>query len=277
LIYKTARPGLWQLAATLVYLLITTQHGALAAEDSGSNSSIIETVSGDYRNFYSSERLVRMGIAFGAGAVMANTNIDMNIRNWYQDKVRNEQTNSWASDPQIDLKLNAKFFGEGKYLVPIALLSASVNYIDNDSAVGRWGANASRAYITGLPAMWFMQGATGATRPGDRPEGSAWTTPFGHSNGVSGHSFIGAVPFLTIAYMNPDNNYIKYPAYLASAAAGWSRVNDDKHFTSQVLLGWYMAFEAVDAVFASDSSKKGMTVAPMAELDGFGLMAKGNW
>lgn len=280
LIYNTARHGLWHLIiALLIGVSVATQHSALAAEEpAGSNtSSISDTVIGDYKSFYASDRLLRMGIVFGVAGIAANTNIDMNIRNWYQDKVRNAQTDSWASNAETDLSFNAKFFGEGKYLVPIALLSASVNLIDHDTAVGNWGAYASRAYITGLPAMWFMQSATGATRPGDRPEGSSWTTPFGHSNGVSGHAFVGAVPFLTIAYMNPDNKYIKYPAYIASAAAGWSRVNDDKHFPSQVVLGWYMAWEAVDAVFDNSEKKKGVAVSPMVGLDGFGMMAKGNW
>jgi len=252
---------------------------ALAAEETSSSntSSISETVANDYRSFYATDRLIRMGIVFGVAGIAANTNVDMSIRNWYQDNVRSEKTNSWASSPATDLEFNAKFFGEGKYMVPLALLSASVNYIDTDTAVGNWGANASRAYITGLPAMWFMQGVTGATRPGDRPEGSSWTTPFGHSNGVSGHSFVGAVPFLTIAYMNPDNGWVKYPAYIASAAAGWSRVNDDKHFPSQVVLGWYMAWEAVDAVFDNNQKKKGVVVTPMVGLDGFGLIARASW
>lgn len=220
-----------------------------------------------------------MGIAFGLGGIAANTNIDMNVRNWYQDKVRNAQTDSWASNEKTNLSFNAKFFGEGKYMVPVALLAASVNYMDTDTPVGSWGANASRAYITGLPAMWAMQWVTGAARPSEAlPEGSAWrpiNIQDGH--GVSGHSFVGAVPFLTIARMNPDKAYVKYPAYLASAAAGWSRINDDAHFPSQVVLGWYMAYEAVDAVFENNQKKKDVIVTPMVDIDGFGLMAHLSW
>jgi len=255
------------------------QHPALAAEDSGNNSSpsISETIADDYSNFYTRDRLIRMGIVFGVGGIAANTNVDMSIRNWYQDNVRSEKTDSWASSGGVDLAFNAKFFGEGKYMVPVALLAASVNYFDNDTAVGNWGANASRAYIVGLPPMWLMQGTLGAARPGDTPDGSSWHTPFSHSNGVSGHSFVGAVPFLTIAAMNPDNAWVRYPAYLASAAAGWSRVNDDKHFPSQVVLGWYMAWEAVDAVMDSNKKKKGLTIAPMVDIDGFGIVASSSW
>jgi hypothetical protein len=267
------------LLALCLYAGLTSQHGALATDETSITkpSSIVDIVADDYKSYFKRERLLRLGIAFGAAGIVANTNMDMAFRNWYQENVRSERTDCWASDPTTDLAFNAKFFGEGKYMVPAALLAASVNYIDADTAVGNWGANASRAYIVGLPAMWAMQRVTGASRPGETPEGSIWR-PFNDDNGVSGHAYIGAVPFLTIASMNPENNWIKYPAYIASAAAGWSRVNDDAHFLSQVFLGWYMAWEAVDSVFENnEKKKKGVTVAPMAGLDGFGIMAKGTW
>lgn len=283
LIYRTTQHATRHLIVALSILTGIASHNTTLAADEPTNSktaSISNIVTDDYRSFYKSDRLIRMGIAFGAGAIAANTNIDMSVRNWYQDNVRSEKTNSWASNTAQDREFNAKFFGEGKYMIPVALLAASVNYIDTDTAVGNWGASASRAYIVGLPAMWAMQFTTGAARPShNAPSGSAWR-PFnndGYAHGVSGHSFVGAVPFLTIAYMNPDNGWVKYPAYLASMAAGWSRVNDDAHFPSQVVLGWYMAWEAVDSVFENNEKKKGLTVAPMVELDGFGLIASGHW
>jgi len=265
----------------LCSLLSVPSASAADAVPPAAKPGIADTIADDYRGYFSKDRLTRLGIAIGLGGIAANTNIDTNIRNWYQDKVRNEQTDSWASSEDSNAAFRAKLFGEGKYMVPVALLAASVNYLDTDTAVGGWGANASRAYIVGLPAMWGMQFATGAARPSSyAPSGSAWR-PFnqdGYAHGVSGHSFVGAVPFLTIAYMNPDNGWVKYPAYLASMAAGWSRINDDAHYPSQVVLGWYMAYEAVDTVFENNGKKKkGLTVAPMAGLDGFGLMAHAEW
>lgn len=279
MIYNMALRSLWHLIfAVFISIGVSVHQAAFAsAETASSNSpSVSEIVANDYRSFYASDRLIRMGIVFGVTGVAANTRLDMNIRNWYQDNVRSTRTDSWSSSKESGVTFNAKFFGEGKYLIPIALLSASVNQFDNDTAVGNWGTNVSRAYITGLPTMWVMQYVTGASRPDETPDGSVWR-PLNDNNGVSGHSFIGAVPFLTIAAMNPDNAWVRYPAYLASAAAGWSRINDDKHFPSQVVLGWYMAWEAVDAVFDNNQKKKGVTVTPMVGLDGFGLMARANW
>jgi membrane-associated phospholipid phosphatase len=281
LVHSSALQVLWRSTLALViYTSFMFAHAAAAADTTSppEHVSIGRTIANDYDTFYSHDRLIRLGIAFGLGGIAANTNIDMSIRNWYQDKVRNDQTNSWASSTATDHGFYAKTFGEGKYMVPVALLAASVNLMDTDTAVGNWGANASRAYIVGLPAMWAMQWTTGAARPGEADTGSAWrplNIQDGH--GVSGHAFVGAVPFLTVAYMNSDNAWIKYSAYLASAAAGWSRINDDAHFPSQVFLGWYMAYEAVDTVFENNSKRKGLVVTPMAGIDGFGLMAHTSW
>ena len=282
LIFKAAQFRISQLIVTFFILAASSlPHTALASDDmpvSNKSSSISEVIADDYRSYFASDRLKRMGLVFGAGAVMANTNIDMSMRNWYQDNVRSERTDFWSSADGDNGAFRAKLFGEGRYMLPVVLLAASVNYLDTDTAVGNWGANASRAYIVGLPAMWGMQFATGGARPGHNV-GSGWR-PFnsdGYYHGVSGHAFVGAVPFLTIAYMNPDNRWVKYSAYLASMAAGWSRINDDAHYPSQVLLGWYMAWEAVDSVSDNNKKKKGVTVAPMALRDGYGLSASANW
>jgi PAP2 superfamily len=192
------------------------------------------------------------------------------------NKVRNTKTNSWSSSTKSTPTFTAKTFGEGKYLLPLSLLSASVNLIDQDTAIGNWGAAASRAYIIGLPILWFSQLATGGSRPDETANNSSWH-PLKDNNGVSGHSFVGAVPFLTIAYLNPENNYIKYAAYAASTAAAISRVNDNDHYPSQIFLGWYLAWEAVDAVFENNRQSKGMKISPMVMNDGFGLVAKGFW
>ena len=41
---------------------------------------IWETIKKDHKNFYSSARLIRIGIGLGIGGIMANTNIDEKIQ-----------------------------------------------------------------------------------------------------------------------------------------------------------------------------------------------------
>ncbi len=231
----------------------------------GPVSDALQTVRGDYRSFYTEGRLLRLGLGLGLGAVAANTHIDQGFRDWYQDHVRSRSTD--------DIADAAKNLGEGKYLIPLSLLASGLEAWDGP--LGDWGTHTLRAYLTGGPALLLMQRATGGSRPGEREEASRWR-PFKDSNGVSGHAFIGAVPFLTLARMQ-ERPLVKWGAYLASAAAAWSRVNDDAHFLSQAGLGWYVAWESVDAVFDADKRPKAFSLAPLILGDGYGLAAHLSW
>jgi membrane-associated phospholipid phosphatase len=261
---------------TLHLLLLTgfLQHSTSYAADyePTSNSNMLSrTIANDYRSFYSKDRMVRLGIAFGLGAIAANSNIDMSLRNWRMNTNLEPKPN-----PATDDSLFAKTFGEYKLMVPTALLAASLNTFSTNTAIGNWGANTSRAYIVGFPALWGTQLITGASRPNETPEGSIWR-PFNDSNGVSGHAFVGATPFLTIAAMNPKNAWIQYPAYLLSAATGISRLYDDRHFSSQVVLGWYLAWESVDSVMDTNKRRRRFTVSPMMGIDSYGIIASTRW
>jgi hypothetical protein len=229
---------------------------------------IIQTIIDDYRSFYSGGRLLRIGIGFGAGAIPANTGIDDSIQDWYQDDIR-----SSTSD---DLAEVFKTFGERKYLLPLSALSAGLRLIEPESPVGNWGMYSLRAYLTGSPALMLMQRATGGSRPGETDHKSHWR-PFEDDNGVSGHSYVGAVPFLTIARMNENNTPVKYLALLASTATALSRINDNAHYFSQAALGWYLAWESVDAVFDADEKVRGLTISPVTGPGLYGITANYRW
>jgi len=258
------------LFSALICICCSLQQEAFASEDviTGNGSTITGTLIDDYKSFYDSERLLRIGLGIGVGALSANTNIDKDVQDWYQKDMRSSSADSFSK--------SAKLFGEGSYLIPLSLLSASLKYFDSESSIGNWGAYSARAYLVGSPAMLLMQRVTGGSRPGETDHDANWR-PFNDDNGVSGHAFIGAVPFLTLAKMSGDNKYLKYIAYAASAAAAWSRLNDNDHYLSQAALGWYMAFESVDAVFAADGRDKKVVVHPIAFRDGYGIMAEVSW
>ena len=80
LIFKAAQLLISQRIVTFIFLAVSSlPHTALAADDtpvSKKSSSLGEVVADDYKSFYASDRLLRMGIVFGAGAIMANTNIE---------------------------------------------------------------------------------------------------------------------------------------------------------------------------------------------------------
>jgi hypothetical protein len=100
--------------AIAVLGLLVVPAVAGAADDSGGlfsgPSQFLATVEQDYKDLYlSHHRLLQLGVGFGAGAVMANTNIDRSIQDWYQERVR--------SDGSDHLAEVAKAFGEGLYVI----------------------------------------------------------------------------------------------------------------------------------------------------------------
>lgn len=261
MIYRTEQNRLQLLVTVAICIIIFTPHKGFASDEISLSTKIVN----DYSNYYSQDRLFRIGIGFLAMGVMANTRIDGNIQDWYKDEIRSENTDDYSK--------TVKLFGEGKYLLPIAALASTAYYFDSDSEVGNWGLNSFRAYAVGLPAMWVMQNVTGASRPEESNNSSKWK-PFNDTNGVSGHAFIGAVPFLTIARMS-NNKFIKYSSYVASVLAAWSRVNDDDHFVSQAVLGWHMAYESVGAVFDTNDNK--FSIFPVVGNDYYGIIISAKW
>jgi hypothetical protein len=211
-----------------------------------------QSVKSDYNNFYSRDRWERLGVAFAVGGVIANTKADQEIQNAYQEHARNSSTD--------DVAKFVKVFGDWKILVPASLAAAAMGVTfprDTGSTIGIWGERTFRAYLAAAPAMFVGQRLTGASRPEERNNASHWR-PLRDDNGVSGHAFVAAVPFITIAQMT-DDPVLRYASYAASALTAWSRVNDNAHFTSQVLLGWYMGYEAVNAVSKTSANSKPLT------------------
>jgi membrane-associated phospholipid phosphatase len=211
-----------------------------------------------------------LGVAFGAGAVMANTNTDRSIQDWYQEHIR--------SDSGDRVSKVVKPFGDGFYVIPVsvaaAVLGDKLSADGEASPIGTWGRRATRAYIAGGPLSVFTQWATGGSRPNE--DDSHWR-PFHDNNGVSGHAFIGAVPFLTAGRMCEDNPVARYLLYAASALPALSRVNDNAHYSSQAFLGWFIAWEATGAVLQTDRSDRHVSLAPVITDDAYGVALCIQW
>lgn len=78
------------------------------------------------------------------------------------------------------------------------------------------------------------------SRPEEITQGSQWHA-LRDNNGISGHAFMGSLPFITAAKMT-QSPASKALWYAGSTIAPLSRVNDGAHYSSQVALGWWLAF-----------------------------------
>ena len=219
----------------------------------------------DHRTFYGQESLTIAATVFAAGAVMANTEADQSIRDWYQDDVRSGSTDGVANV--------VTHFGDGHYMLPALGIALAAGELMDDqphaSVVGDWADQSLRAMAVGVPPLLVTQSLTGASRPTESSAGSDWV-PLNDNNGVSGHAFIGAVPFITAANMS-ENPWTKAGLYAASTLPGWSRINDDAHYTSQVILGWSLAYLACSAVDNTERELQDFRFTTVPVADGVGI------
>ena len=226
----------------------------------------------DYRNFYDCEGLVCLSAAFGAGALMANTGFDDTMQTAWQNGVEPTGLGTFFS--------GCKDIGEGKYALPVFGAAAATGLVFEGNpfgdVVGEWGSRSLRMFVVGAPPLYVLQLATGAGRPSDG-RGSHWQF-FNDNNGVSGHAFVGAIPFLAAADM-VESPLLKGTLYVCSTFVGFSRMTDNAHYPSQVFLGWYLAWASSRAVSMTEMHFAGMEVRvvplPMADLGGVAL--EGRW
>jgi membrane-associated phospholipid phosphatase len=225
----------------------------------------------DQRGFYSCESVTGIAAAFGAGALMANTGFDTTVQNAWQRSVTPSDLGTFFS--------GCKDIGEGRYALAVfgtaAATGVALDGLPVADVVGDWGERSLRIFVVGAAPLYVLQIATGASRPEESSAGSQWKF-FQDSNGVSGHAFVGAIPFLAAAGM-VESPLAKGSLYVCSTFVGFSRVTDDAHYPSQVFLGWYLAFASAMAVNRTDLHFAGMEVEVvpivMGDAQGLGLVA----
>lgn len=217
----------------------------------------------DYRNFYSKENIFRLALVIGVAGVFANTSLDGNFQDYFQENIRKESTDDFS-------KL-IRDCGSGMITLPIYLAVTFGSEFAKEtyfgSIINKWGKRTLRSYLVGVPVLLTFQRVLGGSRPYEF--GSFWHL-YNDDNAVSGHSFMGAIPFLSAAKM-ADNIYLKSSFYLASILTGLTRINDNKHFISQVALGWWIAYISSDAIDKTEFIKLQLTPALIRENVGLSL------
>ncbi len=228
-----------------------------------------DQIRSDHAEYYSAEGLTWLAAGLSAGALMANTAFDEHfLRDTYAENV------VLAPSHEFYERLHQpKVLGDGWYTIPaFALVAFSEPLLDRwefGHVPAEWGRRSLRTILVGAPPMLVLQVLTGGSRPGETSSQSHWK-PLQDNNGVSGHSFMGAVPFMSAAKMT-DNGWLKAGLYAASALPALSRVNDDQHYFSQSFLGWWLAYAAASAVHRTESSKARFHILPLPQPDGFGV------
>ncbi len=224
----------------------------------------------DYKNFYWSENLFYVAGAVAIAAPIANTQMDQRFADWYQKQGRTQQAD--------DVALFVKNFGEFKYAIPGYIAMSLTGHLFPDHAImtpiGEFGDRGLRALAVGAPMVGVLQYGLGATRPGTRD--SNWHPFSGASNSASGHTFVGAIPFLTAASM-VESKTLKVLFIAGSMATGWSRIHTNDHYLSQTILGWSMAYLAVEAINRTEDQRGRMRIVPLVTPNGGGMGIEFNY
>ncbi len=224
----------------------------------------------DYRRFYSLSELLALAGGIGLAAAFANTSVDENFQQWHDKRVATHDVRRFA--------YVAREFGNGKNWLPFwAVCAGAGEAWSGDPAlrtVGEWGDRSMRSFFVGGPALLVIQRVAGASRPEDG-NGSHWI-PFHAANSASGHAFVGAVSFINAAMMT-DNVPLKSILYVGSVVPGWSRIVQDKHYISQVVLGWWLAYLSANAVNWTEHSKSDWLMTPTVSDEGVSICFVRSW
>ncbi len=240
----------------------------------GNSAPLWKRMLQDQANFYSPDSALNLGAAAAIGATFANTQLDQQLHDHFQSSVRGASSDGWFNFLHANKEL-----GNGMYTLPvIGAVWVTGEAFDSSPAMhtmGDWGEKSLRGIVVGTPALLVLQKLTGGSRPGETPEGSEWH-PMQDNNGVSGHAFMSALPFITAAKMT-DRPLPKTLFYVGSTIGPLSRVNDNAHYPSQIGIGWALAFIAASAVQQTDTGKRGWSVVPQSVNNGNGFALQYRW
>jgi hypothetical protein len=244
---------------------------AIAAPPRGRRARTWETIRGDYSQFYSARGLGGLAAGLVAAGAVANSDADQEAFDWYHGEV-GTGADSFADGAD---RLGEPAVGLGGAALGVALLGL-VPEGEGERPAAAWVRRTARAYVVGLPAMYYLQQLVGSGRP-DEPEGSQWQV-FGETHGVSGHAFLAAVPLLTVVRTS-DNRFVQGTALVASLATAWARVHQEEHYPSQAFLGWYLAWSATGAVARADAGRgePSWALTPVAMPEGGGVVVRASF
>jgi hypothetical protein len=238
------------------------------------NHPLVYNLITDERNFYSCCSLEWLAVGLGTSAILANTNLDEQFRESIHGPAHKNSTSlNWMKD-----------LGTGQYVIPALAGIWVADVLINSTAPGErpivegleeWSGRSLRGLIVGAVPVVALQSIIGSSRPGMSSAGSRWT-PFQSSHGVSGHAFVGAVPFWTAAQMT-DCVPLEVGFYAMGSLAGIARLQNDSHYLSQVVMGWWIAGLSVAAVDCTEWQKRSWQVMPMVTDGGAGLALMHQW
>lgn len=244
----------------LMMILITTS--AIGHSEQPNNESSYQTLCEttenlkndilcDFSVYLGKENLRDLGVLFLTIGTMANTNIDHALSRSWKKGIHSSSSDTLFKLPDRIGKCN---------YVATYLGTMAIGHWQSHTTIGytlyNWGYRSIRTLLlVGVQDPiygWFI----GNGRPKDGKHTSRWKLfKKGGEAGCSGHSFNGAIPFMTAAMMT-DSLPLKIGFYTLASLPGFARINKQAHYPSQVILSWGIAYLAARSVCFSEEAQE---------------------
>ena len=166
-------------------------------------------------------------VALGLGAVALLSVADEPLRDALQDH---------RSAGRDDLARTFKHFGEPVVYLPVALGTVAVGLVTRRPAVTRAGGRIAGSLVVAGLVTNLIKPAVGRRRP-DGGEGAFDFSPFsGQDSWPSGHTTM-AFALATSVSDEVHSLPVTVALYGAATLTAWSRMNDDRHWLTDVVTG----------------------------------------
>ncbi len=198
-----------------------------------------------WKNLHTRRNFLRLGFGVVGSTALVYSGVDESVEAWHAAEVKNEATDAashWLHEG------GERFWFA--YWLAFAVIDGSVG----SSGLTRFGRRCFQSMLVGLPMLWITQRVLGGSRPQEEPHGPDYR-PLADDNAASGHSFISSVPCF-VAARTVESKAGSTAAYALAPWVGWSRLNDRKHYPSQILLGWLIGYMAAEGAVLGEPGTK---------------------
>ncbi|MEO8480263.1 MAG: phosphatase PAP2 family protein [Gemmatimonadota bacterium] len=168
-----------------------------------------------------------LGAVVGGAALVTAFLIDESWRHTIQD-ARSPLTDDLASVGNA--------FGDGRYALPVVGGTWLAGRLLHAPAVERFGRRAGLAYLAGGAATFVLKEAVGRSRPNEGGDASAYHPFSGNASFPSGHTTVVFAMATALADDTP-HTWVRVLLYSGATLTGFARMNDDRHWLSDVVAG----------------------------------------
>lgn len=190
-----------------------------------------------------------------------------------------EDIKKFANKNESDIlnTLSPVFRKFGEFYPPIILFSTG--YIFNNEKSVKTGIYSAEASLLGLGITFIGKNIFSRARPYTEEGADSWSNERfnkDYSSFPSGHSTVSFATAAVIAEMYKDTDYVPELSYFLATLAALSRIYDDKHWTSDVILGSCIGYFSGKTLI-SIKKNKDFQLIPVVDSETYGLSLLGKF